>query len=170
LLNSNLNEKLVMRYLIAFFLFVSCNQQSEPVAVMPDKVLPDTTVATQMEQNYNFHDVTNIDFRKEVFPNLKKQGEKESIDSLLIVLDKHNTSFCAYMKRLFALNDSCYAKGKVKYPDPSEQIEYSKWVSKCVSKEEKRYSDSLGLSKRQHDKAGWFYAFNQDVRRVCGNF
>ena len=71
---------------------------------------------------------------------------------------------------MFEIDDSCYAIAKAKFPDPSQQIDFSKEHSKSLKILEPRYLKTIGLTHRLADIATTAYAFTKEARNLCGNY
>lgn len=112
----------------------------------------------------------NDEFREKVLSKLSNPKDIPVLDTIITQLDKQNLSFCQFIKRMFEIDDSCYAIAKEKFPDPSQQTEFSKEHSKSLKILEPRYLKTIGLSNRLADIATTAYAFDKRARNLCGNF
>ncbi|GEP92939.1 hypothetical protein CTE07_45840 [Chitinophaga terrae (ex Kim and Jung 2007)] len=87
---------------------------------------------------------------------------------MLNVLDKHNISFCQFIERLLALDDSSYAVAKQKFPDPYQQAEFTAIHDEAIEIAEAEYLKSLKVSSRLATFAIVAYSFDKKIKEFCG--
>jgi hypothetical protein len=157
---------MIMKYsvfnLILLIVLVSCNNNLKQTTEAKIEKL-DT-----LEKVDKIYLLPNDEFREKVLSRISNLKDSLVVDTIINKLDKQNLSFCKFIKRMFEIDDSCYALAKEKFPDPSQQMDFSKEHSKSLKILEPRYLKTIGFTDRLADIATTVYAFDKDARNLCG--
>ncbi len=145
-------------------MFSSCNNSTKQVEEVK------TNEVYKSEEVGKKYLLPNDEFREKVITKLSNPKDISILDTIVNQLDTQNLSFCQFIKRMFEIDDSCYAIAKEKFPDPSQQIDFSNEHSKNLKILEPRYLKTIGFIHRQSEIATTIYAFNKDARDLCGNY
>jgi hypothetical protein len=112
----------------------------------------------------------NDEFRRLIVKQLENEKDSKKLDTLITLLDKRGISFCQFIKRLIELDDSCYALAKHKFPDPSQQRDFSKVHDEAIENAEATYMKGLHLKESWALYAEIAYGFDKSIKDYCGRY
>jgi hypothetical protein len=163
--------KIIIKKIVFWFALVflfACNGNSNQVEQQDDGL-----VERQVEPVYNENELDilpNDIFREKIVSKLENREDIAKFDTLLNALDLNGITYCQFVKRLFELDDSCYALALKKYPDPSQQKEFAKMHGTSIKMAESIYLKGLNLRSYFANYAGVAYSFDQNIQDFCGKY
>ncbi|UPK72309.1 hypothetical protein [Chitinophaga filiformis] len=115
-------------------------------------------------------DLANNEFRMAIMKQIAIERDYRKLDTLITLLDKRGLSFCQFIKRLYELDDSCFALARSQFPDPSQQSDLSNVHDKAIKRAEANYMKELNLSESWALFAEVVYGFDGRIKNYCGAY